>query len=235
MPSVRLENVSKMYKDRENRSPAVLNVNFQFEQGEFIFLTGSRGAGKSTLMDLISGELSPDSGAVFVDDVNLRRMRPSRRSRYRRSIGRVSAETGLVRNQTVARNMGGKSLAELLRDRAGSDSRIQKSLGLVGMGGCEGRYPMEFTASECKRIEVARAIMHNPSILLLDEITEWADEDTVWDLLHLLAELNKRISMTIIMATNAASIINYMRRRVITLADGKLVGDVKKGRLGYID
>lgn len=235
MPTVRLENVSKMYKNKEKHTQAVLNVNFQFEQGEFIFLTGSRGAGKSTLLDVIAGNLSPDSGAVFVDNVDLRRMGPRQRSGYKRDVGRVSAQNGLDRGQTVARNMSGKSIVERLRDREGRDSRIQKSLGLVGMSGCEQRYPVEFTASERKRIEVARAILNNPSILILDEITDWADEDTIWDLLHLVAELNKRINMTIIMATNSAAIVNYMRRRVITLADGKLVGDVKKGRLGYIE
>ena len=236
MPKVRLENVSKMYKDRERRSPAVLNVSMEFEQGEFIFLTGSRGAGKSNLVDLIAGDLTPDNGAVYVDDVNLKRMGPIQRGRYRRSIGRVSSESELVRNQTVHRNLStAKSLKELVRGKSSSDSRIQKSLALVGMPDCEGRYPLEFSPSECKRIEMAKAILYNPSILLLDELTEKTDEDTTWDLIHLLSELNKRLNMTVIMVTNAASIINYMRRRVITLADGKIVGDVRKGRLGYIE
>ena len=235
MPKVRLENVSKMYKDREKRAPAVLNVNFEFEQGEFIFLTGSRGAGKSTLLDLIAGDLTPDNGAVYIDDVNLKRMGFTQRRRYRRSIGRVSPESRLIRNQTVLQNLTGPRLADRVRNKATHESRVQKSLGLVGMAGCESRYPLEFSASECKRIELAKAIMYSPSILLLDEITERADDDTTWDLLHLINEMNKRLGTTVLMATNASSVVNYMRKRVITLADGKIAGDVRKGRLGYIE
>ena len=235
MPTVRLENVTKVYKSKDRRGPAILDVTFRFDQGEFIFLTGSRGAGKSTVMDIIAGELTPDNGAIFVDDVNMKRMGVVQRTRYRRSVGRVRQEPELVRNETVLRNLTGKNLLSYVKDKAKNDARIQKSLGLVGMPGCENRYPLEFSLSECKRIELAKAILHTPQILLLDEITERTDGDTVWDMLHLLKEINERLGTTVIMATNSAAVVNYMRQRVITLADGKLVGDVRKGRLGYIE
>ena len=224
MPTVRLQSVTKSYRkrDRDHKGPAVSDINFQFDQGDFIFLTGSRGAGKTTLMDLIAGELTPDQGAVFVDEVNLRRLGMVQRARYRRSVGRVHQDSQLVKNQTVLQNLSGDGFLQKLRGQREIRQRALKCLGLVGMTGFEFRYPAEMNTSQCKRVELAKAILYTPSILLLDEITERTDEDTVWDILHLLTELNDRLNTTII-------------KRVVTLSDGRIVGDVRKGRLGYIN
>ena len=233
MPTISLEKVTKTYKGkgRERRGPAIQDITFQFEQGEFIYLTGSRGAGKTTVLDIIAGELTPDSGAMFVDGVNVKRMGMIQRGRFFRSIGRVSPEKGeLVRSQTILQNLIPKKKTGKNVDVA----LILKSLALVGMGGSENKYPADFSISECRRIELARAILQSPAILLLDEITDRVNDDTVWDMLHLLNELNSSLGTTVIMATNASQVVNVMRKRVITLADGKLVGDVKRGRLGYI-
>ena len=107
------------------------------------------------------------------------------------------------------------------------------SLGIVGLPDVEDRYPAELSIGECRRVELARALVSSPPILLIDELTANLDDDNIWDLMHLLNELNSR-GTTIVMATHASQYVNIMRRRVVTLVDGKLVGDVRNGKYGDI-
>ena len=230
MPTIRLEDVAKLYKTKERRISAIQDVNLKIEQGEFVFFIGSRGAGKSTMLDIISGDVSPDKGAVFLDDVNISRVSRRRRREY---MGKVPQESGLVRTETILQNLSSPKGKELFRDKQLTQTLITKALGLVGMSGCENRYPVEFSMSECRKIELAKAILRSPPVLLLDELTDWMDDDTAWDMMHLLMELNRR-GTTILMATTAVQIVNIMRKRVVTLVDGKIRGDVQKGRYGYI-
>ena len=224
MPTIRLEHVTKSFRNSEHKGAAVSDVELTISQGDFIFLVGSRGAGKSTLLNLISGNLYPDQGKIYLDDVPVGRM-GMQRSRLR------SLVSALVRERTVRWNLTPHSPAAWLENRLGGegDALVKKALGLVGMSGVEERYPREFSLGDCRRIEVARAILASPALLILDGITDKLDDDTTWDLLHLLTELNTR-GTTVLMVTNAARFINIMRRRVITMADGKIVGDVAKGR-----
>ena len=232
MPTIRLEDVAKLYKTKERRISAIQDVNLKIEQGEFVFFIGSRGSGKSSMLDIISGDVSPDKGAVFLDDVNISRVSKRRR---RGCMGKVPQVSALVRTETVLQNMSVSSSKkkEFFREKPPDRTLISKALGLVGMAGCEDRYPAEFSMSECRKIELAKAILRSPPILLLDEITDWMDDDTAWDMMHLLMELNRR-GTTILMATSAVQIVNIMRKRVVTLVDGKIRGDVQKGRYGYI-
>ena len=230
MPTIRLEDVAKLYKTKERRISAIQDVNLKIEQGEFVFFIGSRGAGKSTILDIISGDVSPDRGAVFLDDVNISRVSKRRR---RECMGKVPQESGLVRTETILQNMSASKKKEFFRDKQLDRALITKALGLVGMPGCEDRYPVDLSTSECRKIELAKAILRSPPILLLDEITDWMDDDSAWDMMHLLMELNRR-GTTILMATSAVQIVNIMRKRVVTLVDGKIRGDVQKGRYGYI-
>ena len=112
-------------------------------------------------------------------------------------------------------------------------TRIQKTLAMVGLPDVGARYPVELSYGECRRVELARAIINSPSILVLDELTANLDEDTIWDILHLLCEINRH-GTTIIMATHAKEFVNLLRKRVITLVDGQIWGDVQKGRYGDI-
>ncbi len=232
MPTIRLEKAAKLYRSSDSQMAAVLNIDLRIEQGEFIFFVGSRGAGKSTLLDMISGELAPDRGNVYLDEVNLYKAAGRRREKLLRSFGKVAQDSGLVRTDTVLQNMASAQKAWQLRKKP-DKSVIRKALGLVGMPDCEDRYPLEFSISECRRLELAKAILHSPHILLLDEITDRMDDDAIWDVFHLLSELNAR-GTTILMATRARKFVNIMRKRVITLADGKIIGDVRRGRYGDI-
>ncbi len=239
MPTIRLENVSKIYKGSkksQKRFDTLKNVNLEVSQGEFVFFVGSRGAGSSTLLNLISGALQPDGGAVYLDQVNLGKLNRRQEKKLPYIFGKVPQESALVHNRTVSENMCPQSKLGML-SRMGillaDGPLISKALGLVGMAGCEDQYPTELTVSECRRVELAKAILYSPPVLILDKITDRMDDDSIWDILHLLEEMNRR-GTTILMATHAKQFVNIMRRRVVTLVDGKVVGDVQKGRFGDI-
>lgn len=236
MPTIRLENVSKIFKGNKKsnkRFETLSNVNLQVEQGEFVFFVGSRGAGSSTLLNLISGSLQPDGGAVYLDQVNLAKLNHRQEKKLKFIFGKVPQESQLVRSATIFENLCPSGKFGKVGGAITDGPLITKALGLVGMAGCEDRYPGEFTASECRKIELAKAIIYSPPILILDKITDRMDDDSIWDALHLLEEMN-RLGTTVLMATHSKQFVNIMRRRVVTLVDGKIVGDVAKGRFGDI-
>ena len=233
MPQIRLERVSKYYPQDKKQMAAVQEINLTVEQGEFLFLTGSSGAGKSTLLQLISGDLRPTSGAVLLDDINLTRRSRLRRDRLRLVFGRVPQLSQLMRKRTISENLSAVAMLTQSRKLPPIQTRIQKTLAMVGLPDVGARYPVELSYGECRRVELARAIINSPSILVLDELTANLDEDTIWDILHLLCEINRH-GTTIIMATHAKEFVNLLRKRVITLVDGQIWGDVQKGRYGDI-
>lgn len=244
MPTIKLENVTKIYRQRWGWWPfrrktdaGVRNINLEIRQGEFVFVTGSSGAGKSTLLDLLSGSLRPDRGKVYFGDMNLSSVLHQKRNRSKAALafGRVWQESNLVRKMTIEENLMlaariGRGKRETVTDMK---RRCTKVLGLVGMPGVEGKYPVELSLGECRRVELARAMINSPAVLVLDELTGNLDDDNIWDMFHLLTEINRR-GTTVIMATHASQYVNILRRRVITLVDGCVLGDVPKGRYGDI-
>lgn len=234
MPEIRLEGATKYYKGEKKRQKnmAVEDIDLTIEQGEFVFLIGSSGAGKTTLLQLMSGEIAPDEGTVLLNNTNIARMLGPWRVRARRTFGVVSQQGLLIRKRTVGENlMLAAGAAGMMRRK--SREAVKKALGIVGLPGVEECYPAELSIGESRRVELARAVLNSPSILLLDELTANLDDDVIWDLIHLLTELNAR-GTTIVMATHASQYVNILRRRVITLVDGKIVGDVKNGKYGDI-
>ena len=232
MPVIRMENTSKLYKtEKKIKQYAVRELSITIEQGEFVFLIGSSGAGKSTMLKLMGGEISPDEGMILLDDVNIGRFFGPWKVRLARTFGVVSQQGLLIRKRTVGDNLLLAANAAGLRRK--SQEAVTKALGIVGLPGGEACYPAELSIGESRRVELARAVLNSPSILLLDELTANLDDDVIWDLLHLLQELNSR-GTTIVMATHASQYVNIMRKRVITLVDGKVAGDVKKGKYGDI-
>ena len=238
MPTITLEKVTKYYKVQkkhrrgENRVEiGVEDVDLTVEQGEFVFLVGSSGAGKSTMLKLIGGEISPDEGAVYVDNANISRFFGPWKVRLTRTFGVVSQQSLLIRKRTIMENL-------MVAARAGGMQRksraaAEKALGLVGLPRVGDCFPAQLSIGEARRVELARALISSPPVLLLDELTANLDDDTIWDIMHLLNELNSR-GTTVIMATHASQYVNIMRRRVVTLVDGKLAGDVQHGKYGDI-
>ena len=206
-------------------------MSLTVEQGEFVFLIGSSGAGKSTLLQLMGGEIAPDEGSVCLNGANMARLIGPWRVRAARTFGIVSQQGLLIRKRTVGDNLLLAANAAGMR-RKGRDA-VKQALGIVGLPGVEERYPAELSIGESRRVELARAVLNSPHILLLDELTANLDDDVIWDLLHLLMELNSH-GTTIVMATHASQYVNILRKRVITLVDGRVVGDVKKGKYGDI-
>lgn len=231
MAEIRLENVSKRYMEDKRVLYAVKDISLTVEQGEFVFLIGTSGAGKSTLLKLMGGEIPPDEGVVYLNGANINRLIGPWRVKAARNFGIVSQQGLLIRKRTVGDNLLLAATAAGLRRK--SKDAVKKALGIVGLPGVEDRYPAELSIGESRRVELARAILSSPSILLLDELTANLDDDVIWDLIHLLVELNQR-GTTVVMATHASQYVNILRRRVVTLVDGKVAGDVKNGKYGDI-
>lgn len=234
MPQIRLEKVGKDYFQEQSKQVfhAVQEVDLTIEQGEFVFITGSSGAGKTTLLQLLSCQMPPTSGAVFLDGVNVTALPLRQQERRRMIFGYVPQLSSLVRKKTIEENLLPVAVLGPGRSR-GAGERIEKALGLVGMSKALHRYPVELSQGECRRVELARAILNNSQILALDELTANLDEDTAWDLFYFLEQVNHN-GTTVIMASHAKNFVNLMRRRVITLVDGRIFGDVQKGRYGDV-
>ena len=220
MPVIRVENVTKKYTEEGRSLYAVRDLSLTVEQGDFVFLIGSSGAG-----------MSPDQGDVYLNEVNIARFFGPWRVRLTRTFGIVSQQSILIRKRTIMENLMVAARASGMQRK--SKAAAEKALGLVGQPRVAECYPAQLSIGEVRRVELARALISSPPFLLLDEMTAKLDDDTIWDIMHLLNELNSR-GTTIIMATHASQYVNIMRRRVVTLVDGKLAGDVRNGKYGRI-
>lgn len=227
MPVVRLENVSKFFKAERKKHMAVQDINLTIEQGEFVFINGSSGAGKSTVLRLLGGDIAPDRGVALLNETNMNHFFGPWQVRLRRTFGIVWQEPRLIRKLTIHDNLMQTARAGGLRGK--SSRAVAKALALVGMQHVENSFPAELTLNDIRHVELARALVCSPPILLLDELTANIDDDNIWDIFHLLMELNKN-GITIVMVTHASRYVNIMRRRVITLVDGRLAGDIHNGR-----
>lgn len=240
MPTIELENVTKVYKPKRRRKGlvhtdmGVEEVNLTIRQGEFVFVVGASGSGKSTLLRLITGEIRPNEGRVCVDEKELGWMLKLSRNRAAMMFGKIWQDPTLIRKKTI-----GDNLALAVKIAFGRESprlvdlRIKKVLGLVGLKGVEKKYPVELSIGECRRVELARALIASPPVLVLDEITANLDDDCIWDTLHLLNDINQK-GTTVIMATHDSQYVNILRRRVITMSDGRVLDDVQKGKYGDV-
>jgi len=234
MPTVRLDKATKIYKTEYRKLEAVSDVDLTIKQGEFVFIVGSSGAGKSTLLQLITGQARPDRGSVFLDEKDLSGLRKLTSGKIMRNFGYVAQEPQFMRRRKVLDNL--TIVASVNAFRRGRVLReiAYKALGIVGLkDNVADKYPGELSIGEARRVELARAIINSPPILVLDEVTANIDEDSIWDIMHLLSEMNLQ-GTTVIMATHAKTFVNIMRRRVITLVNGKVIGDVEGGRYGQI-
>ncbi|MBE7008655.1 MAG: ATP-binding cassette domain-containing protein [Ruminococcaceae bacterium] len=227
MPVIRLEHIGKIYKNSKRGVSGTLELDLTIRQGEFVFVTGERGCGKSTLMELVAGEQEPDRGSIWLGGADLGRFSRRACAELRRCMGIVLADSELKRTETLFKNLASEKYLEYLRDSIFNRPKIEKALSLVGLPGKADRRASELTASEACRALLARAIWRSPSILVLDGLTERADDDTVWDMLHLLTALNDR-GTTVILATDG-SYGDMLCKRVITLSEGKVASDIHRG------
>ncbi|KKS98705.1 MAG: cell division ATP-binding protein FtsE, cell division transport system ATP-binding protein [Candidatus Gottesmanbacteria bacterium GW2011_GWA2_43_14] len=218
------DNVSKRY----GKSTAVEDINFKIDKGEFVFLVGSSGAGKTTILRLIDRELLPSSGSVFVSDLEVNKLPKSRVPFLRRKVGFVFQDFKLLNDRTVAENVA-VSLEILDRQSADIDKRIREVLNIVLLTEKANFFPKQLSLGEQQRVAIGRAVAGETEILLADEPTGNLDPKTSWDILKIITEINKQ-GKTVIMASHNVDIVNSMKKRVIEISKGKIIRDQKKSK-----
>ena len=206
-----------------NGNVALADVNVRIPRGDFVFLVGPSGAGKSTFIRLLIREQLPTHGRVTVAGRDLLRMRRSQVPNLRRRIGIVFQDFRLLQNKTVWENV---AFALDVTGVAGADvrRRVPQLLSLVGLQDHAAHLPTQLSGGEQQRTAIARALVHDPAILIADEPTGNLDPVTSWEIIQLLIEINQ-LGTTVLMATHNQEIVNAMRRRVLALEGGHLVRD----------
>ncbi len=225
---IQLYNVSKIYPAG---TKALLDISLKIEKGDFVFLVGASGAGKSSFMKLLLREELPTRGQVFVAGKSLNRMKRREIPYLRRNLGMVFQDFRLLNNYTVFENVA-FALRVVEAPAREIPHRVEEVLKLVGLSGKAQFQPERLSGGEQQRVGIARAIINNPRILLADEPTGNLDNDTAWEIMNILSEVNKR-GTTVVMATHAVEIVDKMRRRVIEIENGRLIRDEKRGTYGH--
>lgn len=221
---IKFENVSKKFS---TGAAAVSNLSFEVSDGEFLFLVGPSGAGKTTIIKLIIREILPNSGSITIDEHLLGKITKSRITELRRKVGVVFQDLKLLSDRTVADNVA-LSLWVLGKNRREVDAEVREKLSLVGLSGKADFFPAQLSGGELQRVAIARAIAGNPKYLLADEPTGNVDDANAWKIIKILDKINKS-GTTIIMSTHNSEIVDTMDKRVIRLEDGHIVSD-RKGK-----
>ncbi|APF33471.1 cell division ATP-binding protein FtsE [Microbacterium sp. NE2HP2] len=225
---IRFEHVSKRY--RGTSKPALSDVDFEIQRGEFVFLVGASGSGKSSCLRMILREDVASEGRVVVLGRDLRGLSTRKVPYFRRHIGAVFQDFRLLPNKTVFQNVA-FTLQVIGSSRAFISQAVPEALALVGLAGKEKRLPHELSGGEQQRVAIARAIVNRPQVLLADEPTGNLDPATSVDIMQLLARINAN-GTTVVMATHEAGFVDQMQRRVIELSGGVMVRDEVGGGYG---
>ncbi|MEW1657127.1 cell division ATP-binding protein FtsE [Streptomyces sp. NPDC093707] len=226
---IRFDNVSKTYP-KQNR-PALRDVSLEIERGEFVFLVGSSGSGKSTFLRLLLREECASHGAVHVLGKDLAKLSNWKVPQMRRQVGTVFQDFRLLPNKTVGQNVA-FALEVIGKPRGQIRKTVPEVLELVGLGGKEDRMPGELSGGEQQRVAIARAFVNRPLLLIADEPTGNLDPQTSVGIMKLLDRIN-RTGTTVVMATHDQQIVDQMRKRVMELEKGRLVRDQSRGVYGY--
>jgi cell division transport system ATP-binding protein len=226
---IRFDKVSKVYAKATR--PALADVTVDINKGEFVFLVGASGSGKSTFLRLVLKEEKPSAGVIHVAGKDLSRLSSWRVPALRRNIGTVFQDFQLLPNKTVSENVA-FAMQVIGKPRHVIAKVVPETLELVGLDGKGDRMPHELSGGEQQRVAIARAFVNRPMIVIADEPTGNLDPDTSIGIMRLLDRIN-RTGTTVIMATHDAQIVDSMRRRVVELENGQLVRDQARGVYGY--
>jgi cell division transport system ATP-binding protein len=225
---IRFEKVSKTYPGQSRA--ALDNVTVDVEKGEFVFLVGASGSGKSTFLRLVLREYRPTDGRVYVAGKEINRLAGWKVPSLRRQIGTVFQDFRLLPNKTVSENVA-FALQVIGKPRSHINQIVPETLELVGLEGKGDRMPDELSGGEQQRVAIARAFVNRPMILIADEPTGNLDPNTSIGIMKLLDRIN-RSGTTVLMATHDSSLVDQMRKRVIELEDGRLIRDQTQGVYG---
>lgn len=228
VPMIRMDQVSMQYSTGVD---ALCDVSIRIEKGEFVFVVGKSGSGKSTFIKLLLKELNPSEGRIFVAGRQVTNLSRKQVSLYRRQIGVVFQDFRLLKNKTVYENI------EFAQQIIGMNKReiarnVAIMLEMVGLKGKENAYPGELSGGEQQRVAIARALINNPAILLADEPTGNLDPQMAWEIMMLLREINK-MGTTVVVVTHNNDVVDIMKKRVVTLDNGSIVSDEQEGGYQY--
>ena len=223
-----LDNVSKAYT---TGSPALNNISLSIGRGEFVFIVGETGSGKSTLIKLLLRELTATSGSVYVMGHDLARLKHNQVPKFRRNIGVVFQDFRLLNDRNVYENV---AFAQRIVETPPAEIRrnVPTILATVGLAGKYKAKTNQLSGGEQQRVAMARALINNPSILLADEPTGNLDPRNSWEIMRLLEEINAS-GTTVVVVTHNREIVNTMKKRVVTMKKGVIVSDEEGGE--YID
>ncbi|MCR6491647.1 cell division ATP-binding protein FtsE [Cellulomonas sp. P24] len=225
---IRFENVSKVYA--RGARPALDSISLEIERGEFVFMVGASGSGKSTFLRLVLREERPTEGKVFVAGKDMTTLSSWKVPQMRREIGAVFQDFRLLPNKTVYENVA-FALQVIGKPRHHIMTTVPDTLEMVGLAGKEKRRPHELSGGEQQRVAIARAFVNRPPILLCDEPTGNLDPTTSLGIMRLLDRIN-RTGTTVVMATHDDEIVDQMRKRVVELSAGAMVRDQSRGVYG---
>ncbi|MDO5128138.1 MAG: cell division ATP-binding protein FtsE [Eubacteriales bacterium] len=219
------------YKYPTGKTYALKDINFKIEDGEFVFIVGTSGSGKTSLIKLLLKEMEPTSGKISVAGVDYSKLKRRHIPKLRRRIGVVFQNFRLLKDRTIYENV---AFAQRVVETPTRYIRRQvpAMLTLVGLADKYKSYPKQLSGGEQQRVALARALVNKPEILLADEPTGNLDPKNSWEIMRLLEDVNKK-GTTVVVVTHNREIVNMMQKRVITLKKGEIISDEQKG--GYID
>ena len=207
---------------------ALNDVSFEIDDNQFVFLVGQSGAGKTTILKMITQEIIPSSGSIIVDDFDVTDKNFSQIIDLRRKIGIIFQDFKVLVDKNIFENVA-VSLKVIGADQLEIKTEVKKALELVGLSKKEFVFPIQLSAGELQRVAIARAIIGDRDIIIADEPTGNLDPKTSWDIMKIFKKLEGK--KTIIIATHNTDIVNSFQKRVLVLKEGKIVKDQRKG--GY--
>ena len=222
---------SHVYKRYKSGTNALYDINFKVDQGEFIYIIGPTGSGKSTLIKLLDGEELPTKGEVKVVGIDVGKLRKSQVHTYRRNIGVVFQDYKLLPTKTVFENIA-YALEVINMKKPMIKKRTKEVMEVVGLGEKGNSFPSEISGGQQQRVAIARAIANRPKVLIADEPTGNLDPGKSDEIMELLEKINETYGTTILMVTHDMTIVNKHRKRTVVLENGHIMADLADG--GYV-
>lgn len=221
---IELIHVSKTYHQKNTSIEVLKPTHLSITDGEILGIVGKSGAGKSTILRMINGLIKPSTGEVFVDGVSLFSLKQKDINRMRHSIGMIFQHFNLIHSMSVYENI---KLALTIGHYPKEDihSRIHELLGLVGLNGKDTRYPNQLSGGEKQRLGIARALANKPKYLLCDEATSALDQETAYEIIELLKDIQKKTDLTIVFISHQIDVIKDLCSRVIVMDQGEIIED----------
>lgn len=207
---------------------ALSDVSFEIDDNQFVFLVGQSGAGKTTILKMLTQEIRPTSGSIIVDDFDVTDKNFSQKIDLRRKIGIIFQDFKVLSDKNVFENVA-VSLKVIGADQSDIKAEVKRVLELVGLSKKEFVFPVQLSAGELQRVAIARAIIGDRDIIIADEPTGNLDPKTSWDIMKIFKKLEGK--KTVIIATHNTDIVNSFQKRVLVLKEGKIIKDQRKG--GY--